>query len=386
MGQPDSRLDEELDSASQLPTSDYATRPESRPGYHPLRGLYLARLREFYRQPARLFWVYGFPTVLALGLGLAFNRHEPEAVTVDLVQNASSDPVEHTLREANDKAKANKSAGILLHVVSESEANRRLTSGKTPLIIVPETSGKITYRYDPSRPEAAATRATVDTILQRQAGRVDPVATTDQIVDEPGSRYIDFLIPGLIGQNTMGGGLWGVGFLLVNFRIGKLLKRFAATPMPRRDFLLAILLSRLTFLIPDVAVLLSLGVFYFHTPIHGSLILLGVIEIIGALAFAGIGLLIASRAKTTETVSGLMNLIMLPMWIFSGLFFSSERFPAAIQPFIQALPLTQLLNALRAVMLEGAGWTSQVIVVALAILTTWTVATFTVALRIFRWQ
>ena len=386
MDQPDSRFDAQLNAASDPAVRDQGMRGRQPQSYHPLRGLYLARLREFYRQPARLFWVYGFPTVLALGLGLAFNRREPEAVVVDLVENPASAAVEQTLRAANDESKAKKTAGISLRVVAEAEANRRLQTGKTPLVIVPSPSGEVTYRYDPSRPEAAATRAAVDAILQRRAGRVDPLATTDQIVNEPGSRYIDFLIPGLIGQNTMGGGLWGVGFLLVNFRIGKLLKRFAATPMPRRDFLLAILLSRLTFLIPDVAVLLSLGVFYFHTPIHGSLLLLGVIEIIGALAFAGIGLLIASRAKSTETVSGLMNLVMLPMWIFSGLFFSSERFPNAIQPFIQALPLTQLLNALRAVMLEGAGLTSQVVVVALAILTAWAVTTFTIALRIFRWQ
>ncbi len=172
---------------------------------------------------------------------------------------------------------------------------------------------------------------------------------------ENGSRYIDFLIPGLIGQNTMGGGLWGVGFLIVNFRIAKLLKRFMATPMPRRDFLLAILGARLTFLIPDVGVLLALGYFGFGMPVRGSLALVILIEVVGALAFAGIGLLIASRTKTTETVSGLMNLVMLPMWIFSGLFFSSERFTGPIQYFVQALPLTQLLNALRAVILEGIG-------------------------------
>ena len=345
--------------------------------YHPLRGLYLARLREFYRQPARLFWVYGFPTLLALGLGLAFSRKGEDVVAVDLVGGTS---------EAEAIATSLQATNVRARVGTADEAARRLRTGKTPLVVVANPAGGVTYRFDPSRPEAASARAAVDAILQRKAGRVDPLATTDQVVVEPGSRYIDFLIPGLIGQNTMGGGLWGVGFLLVNFRIGKLLKRFAATPMPRRDFLLAILLARLTFLIPDVVVLLALGVFVFGTPIHGSLILLTVVEIVGALSFAGIGLLIASRAKNTETVSGLMNLVMLPMWIFSGLFFSSERFPAALQPFIQALPLTQLLNALRAVMLEGAGWTSPVIVVALAILSGWSIATFAVALRIFRWQ
>ena len=354
--------------------------------YHPLRGLYLARLREFYRQPARLFWVYGFPTVLALGLGLAFQSRVPESVQADLVQNAASESVEKLLRDYDAKARAERKQGVQLRLVSEDEATKRLRNGKTPLVVVKSVSGSLTFRYDPTRPEATSARAAIDAILQGQAGRVDPIKTEDVVVNEPGSRYIDFLIPGLIGQNTMGGGLWGVGFLLVNFRIGKLLKRFTATPMPRRDFLLAILLARLTFLIPDVAVLLCLGVFVFGTPIVGSLWLLALVEIVGALAFAGIGLLIASRAQTTETVSGLMNLIMLPMWIFSGLFFSAERFPENAQPFIQALPLTQLLNALRAIMLEGAGLTSHVVLVALGILSAWAIGTFVLALRIFRWQ
>jgi ABC-2 type transport system permease protein len=359
--------------------------------YHPLRGLYLARLREFYRQPARIFWVYGFPTLLALGLGLAFQGRGPEGVQVDLVRDGHSAGIEEALR-ARDVATMPKSpggparVGVRLRVSDEQEALRRLRTGKTPLVVAGGPSGAVTYRYDPTRPESTSARAAVDQILQEKAGRVDPVKTADEIVSEPGSRYIDFLIPGLIGQNTMGGGLWGVGFLIVNFRIAKLLKRFMATPMPRRDFLLAILGARLTFLIPDVAVLLALGVGVFGMPIRGSLFLMCVVEVAGALAFSGIGLLIASRATTTETVSGLMNLVMLPMWIFSGLFFSSERFPEAFQPFIQALPLTQLLNALRAVMLEGAGWTSQVVVVALAVLTTYAVATFALALRIFRWQ
>ncbi len=354
--------------------------------YHPLRGLYLARVREFYRQPARLFWVYGFPTVLALGLGLAFQSRAPESVQVDLVKNSASEPFEKALIAYDSLAKQQKQQGVRLTVEPEEVAMRRLSTGKTPLVIVPSTSGPLTYRFDPTRPEAVTARAAIDEILQRVAGRVDPVKTEDKFISEPGSRYIDFLIPGLIGQNTMGGGLWGVGFLIVNFRIGKLLKRFTATPMPRRDFLLAILLARLTFLIPDVVVLLSLGVFGFGMPVRGSLWLVGLVEIVGALSFSGIGLLIACRAQTTETVSGLMNLVMLPMWIFSGLFFSVERFPAEAQWFIQALPLTQLLNALRAVLLEGAGLTSHVVVVALAVLSAWSVGTFALALRYFRWN
>ena len=355
--------------------------------YHPLRELYLARLREFYRQPARLFWVYGFPTVLALGLGLAFQGRVPESVSVDLVEGPASAPVEKALRDYDAKARLAKQPGVRLVVSTEAKALERLRTGKTPLVVIVGVSPPVVYRYDPTRPEAGASKAAVDAILQANAGRVDPLRTTDAFVTEHGSRYIDFLIPGLIGQNTMGGGLWGVGFLLVNFRIGKLLKRFTATPMPRKDFLLAILLARLTFLIPDVAVLLALGVFVFHMPFAwGYLWLVALVEIVGALAFSGIGLLIASRAQSTETVSGLMNLVMLPMWIFSGLFFPAERFPESAQPFIQALPLTQLLNALRAIMLEGAGLTHPVVSLALLVLSAYALGSFVIALRIFRWN
>jgi hypothetical protein len=350
---------------------------------HPLRELYLSRLREFYRQPARIFWVYGFPTIMAVGLGLAFRSRPAESVQVDLVRNAVSAPIEQALRDQDAKARREGRPGLLLRVVSAEEAMRRLGTGKTPLVIVPMVSGPLVYRYDPTRPEATAAKGAVDDMLQQSAGRTDPVATRDELVREPGSRYIDFLIPGLIGLNTMGGGLWGIGFVLVNFRIAKLLKCLVATPMPRRDFLLAMLGARLTFLLPDLTVLLLLGVLAFGMPIRGSLLLVVVIDVFGALAFAGIGLLIASRATTTETVSGLMNLIMLPMWLCSGVFFSSERFPATVQPLIQALPLTQLINALRSVILDGAGWLA--VAPALAILAAWALITFLLALRWFRW-
>jgi ABC-type multidrug transport system permease subunit len=350
---------------------------------HPLRELYFSRLREFYRQPSRIFWVYGFPTVLAICLGFAFQNRPPESLQVDLVRNPASGPVEESLRAYEARAKTSKRPTLVLKVLPAEEAMRRLHTGKTPLVVEPRASGPLVYHFDAGRPDAASVRAAVDDILQEAQGRKNPVATEDDTRVEPGSRYIDFLIPGLIGLNTMGGGLWGIGFLIVNFRIAKLLKCFVATPMPRRDFLLALLGARLTFLIPDLAVLLLLGTMMFGMPIRGSLLLVIVVDVVGALAFAGIGLLVGSRAESTEAVSGLMNLVMLPMWIFSGIFFSSERFPDSIQWFVQALPLTQLLNALRAVILEGAGWLD--VGPALAILAAWAVVTFLLALRFFRW-
>ncbi len=353
-------------------------------GSHPLFQLYLSRLREFYRQPARIFWVYGFPTVLAVGLGLAFRSGQVEPVQVDLVRSEDSHSLrlkqtleDYALHHPRDKP------GLVLKELPREEALNRLRTGKTPLVVEADTGDQIRYHYDLTRPEAVAARGAIDDLFQEAAGRKNAIETHDVLITEKGSRYIDFLIPGLIGLNTMGGGLWGIGFLLVNFRIAKLLKCFVATPMPRRDFLLALLGARLTFLIPDLTVLLLLGRFCFDMPIRGNLFLVVVIDVLGALAFAGIGLLVASRAQTTETVSGLMNLVMLPMWLLSGVFFSSERFPAVAQPVIQALPLTQLITALRQVILEGAGWFD--VYPSLLILLVWSVLTFVLALRIFRW-
>jgi ABC-2 type transport system permease protein len=345
--------------------------------------LYLTRLREFYRQPARIFWVYGFPTVMAICLGLAFKSRPPESVQVDLVRNPATPAIEKILSDYDARSRKGGGPGLLLRVGTADEAVRRLNTGKTPLVVVPDVSRPLTYRYDATRPEAVAAKEKIDDVIQTGFGRKDVVATAEVKDQEPGSRYIDFLIPGLIGLNTMGGGLWGIGFLLVNFRMTKLLKCFRATPMPRSNFLMALLGARLTFLIPDLAVLLLLGTLAFGMPIRGSLPLVIVVDVLGALAFAGIGLLIGSRATTTESVSGLMNLVMLPMWLFSGVFFSAERFPDAMQPFIQALPLTQLLKALRGVILEGMGVLD--IAPALAILAAWAVLTFMLALRLFRW-
>jgi len=370
--------------SSGIPISRPPPTPMASPmPYSSLRELYVTRLREFYRQPARIFWVYGFPTVLACLLGLAFRSRPAASLEVDVVENAAAGPVVEALNRPDARPRSEGQPAVRPRLVPAEVGEMRIKTGKTPVLVIPGTGDRLTYRFDPTRPEAIAARDAFDDAYQRARGRTDPVATADSPVKEPGSRYIDFLIPGLIGVNTMGGGLWGVGFLIVNFRIAKLLKRFMATPMPRRNFLLAILGARLTFLIPDVAVLMLLGVLGFGMPVRGSLAVLALVEVAGALAFAGIGLLVASRAATTETVSGLMNLVMIPMWIFSGVFFSSDRFPAGLQPLIRVLPLTQLVSGLRAVLLEGAGLVD--VAGNLLILSAWAVVTFLLALRLFRW-
>ena len=142
-----------------------------------------------------------------------------------------------------------------------------------------------------------------------------------------GARYVDFLVPGLLGMNpSWATGMWGIGFSLVVARNGNLLKRLVAAPARRSHLLGAQLTSRLIFLIPEAGALLLFAHFVLGVPLRGSLLLLVAIALVGALAFSGLGLLTAARPRTIEGVSGIMNLVMVPMWVFSGIFFRPSAF------------------------------------------------------------
>ncbi len=348
---------------------------------HPLLQLFFARLREFYREPEAMFWVYGFPLILAVGLGFAFRDRKPEPAQVDVADASGAAELCEHLRQAK----------LAAEVLPLDECRRRLRTGKTALFVEP-TGDSFRCVFDEARPESLAARGEVEVALLRwKAGLAieghnlpGGGSTTDAPVSEPGNRYIDFLIPGLMGLNIMGGGLFGVGFLIVDMRVRKLLKRLLATPMRRGDFMLSIFGGRLVMLVPEMATLLLVAHFLFGVPSDGNPFLLALIILLGAFAFAGIGLVLASRTAKTETISGLINLVMLPGWLVSGTFFSAKRFPDAMQPVIQALPLTQLNDALREVMLEGAS--AARVAWRLAILAAWGTVSFLLAGRWFRWQ
>jgi ABC-2 type transport system permease protein len=344
--------------------------------HHPLVQLTRVRYREFFREPEAVFWVFVFPVLLAAGLGIAFRNPVAERTAVAVVAGS---PNAEKLAEALRRA-----AGLDLSVLSDSAASEALRTGEAALVVVPTAEGSVEYRYDETRPESRTARLLVDDVLQRAAGGRHPLAVKDQLVRERGARYIDFLVPGLLGMNLMGSGIWGLGFAIVDARKKRLLKRLIATPMSRGQYLASFVLSRLTLLFIEVGVLLGFGVLVFGVPLRGSLPLLVVICLLSSLAFAALGLLIASRAQTMEGVSGLMNLAMLPMWIFSGVFFSAARFPELIQPFIQLLPLTAVIDALRANILRGAGW--QLVLPELGIIAAWLVVSFVLALKLFRWR
>jgi ABC-type multidrug transport system permease subunit len=343
------------------------------------------------REPEAVFWVYGFPILMTVGLGIAFKNRPIEEISVVVVDG----PAAEATRDALTSSKSLERFDV--EIVPAEEARRQLRTGRTSLVVDSKENavnqneaenavrmrGYI-YHFDPSRAESVLARKAVDDQLQRAAGRQDPAATELLEMNEPGGRYIDFLVPGLLGMSLMGGGLWGVGFVTVDMRVRKLLKRFLATPMKKTDFLMGIMISRMLFMVPEVLALLVFARYAFGVVNHGSTLAVTFLILLGAVTFSGIGLLAASRAKTIEAVSGIMNLVMVPMWIFSGIFFSSERFPDAVQPFIKALPLTPLISSLRAVMLEGMSLTQ--LLTPIGIMTAWSAISFALALRWFRWR
>jgi ABC-2 type transport system permease protein len=339
----------------------------------PFANLFLARLREFIREPEVVFWVFGFPLLLAMGLGLAFRNKPPDAVVVGVIQNSASAPITAALKAAD---------GIVVHDLDETSSAGELRLGKVAIIVVP--GDVYEYRYDPTRPDSIFAREKVDDALQRAAGRADSVRITEVFISEPGARYIDFLIPGLLGMNIMSGGMWGVGFVLVDMRARKLLKRLVATPMPRSHFMASLMASRMLLVFLEMVLLLIFGWLVFDMVILGSLGTILILALVGSFVFAGIGLLTGSRTQKIETVSGLMNLIMLPMFVFSGIFFSADRFPDVIQPFIRALPLTALNDSLRASILDGATLVSQT--GRISVMLIWGIVAFVAAIKIFKWN
>jgi ABC-2 type transport system permease protein len=332
--------------------------------------LTMVRFRLFAREPEAIFWIFVFPVLLAVGLGLAFRNRPP-----DVLQVGATTP--RLARElAADK-------DLTASTMSDLDGAHALATGHILLFAI-ETPSGVTYEYDDTNPDARNARMVADRAVQTAAGRREPVAVQNHLVRETGSRYIDFVVPGLLGMNLMGSAIWGMGFSIVEARQKKLLKRLVASPMPRWQYLASFLLARLSMLVIEVVGFLGFARLVFGVPFRGSLWQLGCLCVLTSMAFSALGLLVASRAKTMEAASGLMNLVMLPMWILSGVFFSASRFPAVIQPVVRALPLTAAIDALRGNMLQGLNlWQ---LATQMSILLLWLVVSFTVALRIFRWR
>jgi ABC-2 type transport system permease protein len=332
--------------------------------------LTMVRFRLFLREPEAIFWIFVFPILLAVGLGIAF-RNRP----ADVFQVGATTP-QLTQALAADK-------GLKAATMNDADGTRALATGSI-LLLVTKTPDGVSYKYDETNPDARTARMVADRAIQTAAGRREAVHVENQLVHETGARYIDFVVPGLLGMNLMGSAIWGMGFSIVESRQKKLLKRLVASPMPRWQYLLSYLLSRLSMLVIEVVGFLGFARWVFGVPFRGSMWQLGLLCVLTSLAFSALGLLVASRATTMEAASGLMNLVMLPMWILSGVFFSATRFPSVIQPVVRALPLTAAIEALRGNMLQGTNLGQ--LTPQIGILIAWLVVPFVISLRIFRWR
>jgi ABC-type multidrug transport system permease subunit len=341
--------------------------------YSPLLELTSAKMKEFLREPEAVFWVFAFPMVLAIALGFAFRAKGPDQIPVGVVDGD---------RAAAAMAALSHAPGLLVRRYAPVPGREALRTGRISLLV--EAGPPAVFHFDETRPDSRIARLEAGDALQRAAGRRDVVEIRSEKVTEKGSRYIDFLIPGLLGMNLMGTGIWSIAFSVTTARSRRILKRLVATPMRRSQYLLAQILGRLLFLLPEIVILVGIGWGLFGVAVRGSIPLFLAVCLLGAMAFCGMGLLIASRVTTVEGASGLANVTLMPMWLLSGVFFSSDRFPDAVQPLINLLPLTALNQALRGVMTEGRGLAS--ILSQLAIVTTWGLVSFVVALKIFRWR
>jgi ABC-2 type transport system permease protein len=332
--------------------------------------LTMVRFRLFLREPEAIFWIFFFPILLAMGLGIAF-RNRP----ADVLQVGAT-TAQLTQALAADK-------GLTAATIDEAEGTHELATGRILLLAIQRADG-VAYKYDDTNPDSRTARLLADRAVQAAAGRREAVQSANELIHETGARYIDFVVPGLLGMNLMGSAMWGLGFAIVEARQKKLLKRLVASPMPKWQYLASYLISRMAMLIIEVGAFLGFARVAFGVPFRGPLVDLVLLCVMTSMAFSGLGLLVSSRARTMEAVSGLMNLVMLPMWILSGVFFSATRFPAVIQPLVRALPLTAAIDAMRGNMLQGTSLAQMLPQVG--ILLAWFVVPFAVSLRIFRWR
>jgi ABC-2 type transport system permease protein len=340
--------------------------------WNELKELTRIRVLLFLRQPEAIFWVFVFPVILSAVLGFAFRSTGPAPSKIGVVSGPGAEALQATLSKAER---------LEIELIDAEDGRRKLRRAAIDVLVVPPAApGQLPgLVLDPQREEGEAARLRVLLAL----GETPPALPITEL-NEAGARYIDFLFPGLLGMNLMGTSLWMIGFTVADLRQKKLLKRMLVTPMHRSSFLLSFLLSRLTFFALEISALVAFGAFVLGVPFRSDVISFGLVCLLGTVVFAGLGLLTASRARTTQGTSGLMNLIMMPMWLLSGVFFSYERFPEAVHPLLRALPLTALNDALRALMIDGTSLLG--IGVELVVLAGWGVVTFFVALMFFRWE
>ncbi len=330
------------------------------------------RLLLLVRQPEIVFWAFVFPILLSMVLGLAFRSRTLAPSPVAVLAGARAPALVERL--AADPALAPRL------VQERAELERLLRSGAVDAVLeAPDDGARPSVRYDPERAEAELARLRIERLL------ADPPEALERVPDEEGApRFVDWFVPGLLALSIMSTSVWAVGFAFVEARQKRLIKRFLVTPMPRASYLLSVVAARMVLLVLEVALLVLFARLVLGVPLRGSFLSFALLAALGALAFAGMGVLLGSRSRTPEAAAGLINLAMMPMGLAGGVFFSYERFADSLQAVVRYLPLTAFADAMRAVQLEGRPLAS--LGPEIGILVAWGAVSFALGLAIFRWK
>jgi ABC-2 type transport system permease protein len=365
--------------------------------------LILAHFKEIIREPGVIFWGIVFPILMALGLGIAFTKKGDQIRTVAVIEKSNNittqlNTLDQIFKQQGKIVPAGKQLPTRYEFTLRNEKTGNVTFRFTPtdwesamillkrgnIDLILELDGKnIRYHFDPLKPEAQLL------YLQLSKHLDSPPETITRTEEEiapltlTGTRYIDFLIPGLIAMGIMMSCLWGISYGIIDKRSKKLLRRMIATPMKRSWFLISLVTVRAGMNFLEAVLLFLFAWLFFHISIQGNILALAIMFITGNIAFSGIAILASCRTANTEIGNGLINVVVLPMMILSGIFFSYHNFPEWSIPFIQKLPLTLLADGIRSIFIEGAGLSD--IYFPSMILGTVGILFFTVGLKIFKW-
>lgn len=364
---------------------------------HQLYRLIAAHLKEIVREPEVLFWGIVFPILMAWGLGIAFSNKQDMTREIALVRHTqTSETAKSKLLDILEHHPAGKKGEYTMPLKNEKLGNVTLTFREctnedarvmlkkgTVTLIIDETNGATQYNFDPANAEAQLLYQLVKGVVYNGAGYYSSHQQEIKPLTVAGTRYIDFLVPGLLAMGIMFSCSWGISYVLIERRSKKLLRRMVATPMYKSNMLIALTSARFTMNIAESLLLFAFGWWYFDIQIQGSLLAFALLFVSGNIAFAGIAILISSRTGSSEVGNGLINAVTTPMMVLSGVFFSYHHFPEWAMPVIQNLPLTMLADGVRAVFNEGAGLME--VSKAIIVLSATGVITFIAGLKLFKW-
>jgi ABC-type multidrug transport system permease subunit len=368
--------------------------------------LIAALFREIIREPGVLFWGILFPILMSLGLGLAFTKKADviRKVAIINITDSSSDGSENSAiagflqnqceKNTSDDGNAWKwkytikddklgNSIFLFYIMKWDDAVRFLKRGTINVLLLGR-SDSVEYHFDPMNPDAQLTYLKLSSIVGN--GQIQTIQSNAEIkpLTVTGTRYIDFLVPGLIAMGVMMSSMWGISYGIIEKRSKKLLRRLVATPMRKSHFLIALIAVRITMNFIESLVLFLFALFAFRMTIQGNISALILMFLAGNIAFAGIAVFVSSHTSNTEVGNGLINFVVFPMMVLSGIFFSYQNFPEWSLPVIKNLPLTMLTDGIRSIFNEGAGY-HEVTIPILILLAIGTLF-FSVGLKIFKWH